>query len=94
MVDIKEVRNDRKETRPPSRYSQGSLLQEMERLGLGTKSTRHDIIQKLYDPQVYSTGNDLVPTLSGLAVVNALEKHAKIVTASRIPPSWRRTWTP
>ncbi len=83
MVDIKEVRNDRKETRPPSRYSQGSLLQEMERLGLGTKSTRHDIIQKLYDRK-YVNGNDLVPTLSGLAVVNALEKHAKIVTESRM----------
>jgi len=83
IVDIKEVRNDRKDTRPPSRYSQGSLLQEMEKLGLGTKSTRHDIIQKLYDRK-YVNGNDLVPTLAGLVVVNALEKHAKIVTESRM----------
>src|SRR5207247_2709695 len=35
------LREDR--TKPPGRYSEGSLLQEMERLGLGTKSTRHEI---------------------------------------------------
>ncbi|MCI4365893.1 MAG: DNA topoisomerase, partial [Thermoplasmata archaeon] len=32
------------QTRPPRRYTQGSLIQEMERLGLGTKSTRHDVV--------------------------------------------------
>ena len=83
QVQVKEVGCERKETRPPSRYSQGTLLQEMEKLGLGTKSTRHDIIQKLYDRK-YVDGNDLVPTLSGMAVVNALQKHAKIVTESRM----------
>jgi DNA topoisomerase-1 len=82
-VRVLEVGCERKETRPPSRYSQGTLLQEMERLGLGTKSTRHEIIQKLYDRK-YVSGNDLVPTLSGVAVVNALERHAKIVTESRM----------
>jgi len=82
-VLIKEVGCERKETRPPARYSQGSLLQEMEKLGLGTKSTRHDIIQKLYDRK-YVNGNDLVPTLSGVAVVSALQKHAEIVTESRM----------
>jgi DNA topoisomerase-1 len=83
VVEVKEVGCERKETRPPNRYSQGTLLQEMEKLGLGTKSTRHDIIQKLYDRK-YVNGNDLIPTLAGLAVVNALEKHAKIVTESRM----------
>jgi len=82
-VALKEVLCDRKETRPPNRFSQGTLLQEMEKLGLGTKSTRHDIIQKLYDRK-YVNGNDLIPTLSGVAVVSALEKHAKIVTESRM----------
>jgi len=48
-VDVVGVGVETKETQPPRRYSQGTLLQEMEKLGLGTKSTRHDIIQKLYD---------------------------------------------
>ncbi len=30
----------KKQTEPPARYSQGKLIQEMEKLGLGTKSTR------------------------------------------------------
>jgi DNA topoisomerase-1 len=71
--------SEKKMTQPPSRYSQGSLIQEMERLALGTKSTRHDIIQKLYDRK-YVEGNDLVPTASGIAVAEALTKHAQIVT--------------
>ena len=38
-----------KETQPPSRISQGKLVEMMEERGLGTKATRPDIIQKLYD---------------------------------------------
>lgn len=37
-----------KETQPPARYGQGKLIKIMDELGLGTKSTRHDIISKLY----------------------------------------------
>ena len=78
-IDVLSVELEKKMTQPPRRYSQGSLIQEMERLGLGTKSTRHDIIQKLYDRK-YAEGNDLIPTASGIAVVEALNKHAHIVT--------------
>ncbi len=38
-----------KETQPPSRISQGKLIELMEERGLGTKATRAEIIQKLYD---------------------------------------------
>lgn len=83
IVDLLGAGSERKMTQPPSRYSQGSLIQEMERLGLGTKSTRHDIIQKLYDRK-YVEGNDLIPTLSGIAVAESLGKHAQIVTDSKM----------
>ncbi len=82
-TDVIKVEMERLETRPPQRYTQGTLLQEMEKLKLGTKSTRHEIIQKLYDRK-YAIGNDLVPTESGIAVVEALESHAKIVTESKM----------
>jgi DNA topoisomerase-1 len=78
-VDLLSVGSEKKMTQPPARYSQGSLIQEMERLGLGTKSTRHDIIQKLYDRK-YVEGNDLIPTASGVAVAESLIRHAQIVT--------------
>ncbi|MBI5000745.1 MAG: DNA topoisomerase I [Euryarchaeota archaeon] len=66
-------------TRPPNRYSQGNLIQEMERLGLGTKSTRHEIVQKLFERR-YVEGNPLRATEGGIAVVNALETSAEHIT--------------
>ena len=72
-----EVRADR--TRPPARYSEGSLIQEMERLGLGTKSTRHEIVKKLYDRK-FIEGKYPNPTTSGRAVIQALEDHAERIT--------------
>ena len=66
-------------TRPPPRYSEGNLIQEMERLNLGTKSTRHDIIKKLYDRK-FVDGKQIRPTESGRAVIQALEDHADRIT--------------
>ncbi|HXQ79058.1 MAG TPA: DNA topoisomerase I [Thermoplasmata archaeon] len=67
------------QTRPPRRYSQGSLIQEMERLGLGTKSTRHDVLQKLFDRH-YVNQRQLEPTSTGIAVTEALKAHAPVIT--------------
>ncbi len=66
-------------TKPPPRYTQGALIQEMERIALGTKSTRHEIIQKLYDRK-YVEGRSIRPTLPGRALIAALEDHARKVT--------------
>jgi len=71
------------QTKPPNRYGQGSLIQEMERLGLGTKSTRHEIIQKLYE-RGYVRGSPPKPTPSGIAVIEALEEHARTITRARM----------
>ena len=73
-VGLADLREDR--TKPSPRYSEGALIQEMERLGLGTKSTRHDIIKKLYDRK-FVDGKYPRPTTSGRAVVQALEDHAE-----------------
>jgi len=67
------------QTKPPQRYSEGSLIQEMERLGLGTKSTRHEIIKKLYDRK-FVEAKYPKPTTSGRAVIEALEDHAQRIT--------------
>jgi DNA topoisomerase-1 len=82
-IKVLSVQSERRETEPLRRYSQGTLLQEMEKLGLGTKSTRHEIIQKLLDRK-YVAGNDLIPTQSGIAVTNSLEKHAQTITESKM----------
>ena len=76
---IIEAKIERKETKPPKRYTQGSLLAEMEKLGLGTKSTRHEIISKLYQRK-YIKGKTISPTPAGVAVTEALKKGAEIIT--------------
>ncbi|MDH4123197.1 MAG: DNA topoisomerase I [Thermoplasmata archaeon] len=83
VVDVKHLRTKEEETKPPARYSQGTLIQEMERKGLGTKSTRHEIIQKLYDRK-FVHGSRLRPTPIGMAVIVALENHAREVTDEKM----------
>ena len=68
-----------KQTQPPARFSQGKLIQEMERLGLGTKATRHDIIQTLYDRK-YVQNDPTEPTKKGEAVIDALSLYASEIT--------------
>ncbi len=79
VLKVNSVVKTRKETMPPPRWSQGALITEMERLGLGTKATRHTIIQKLYD-RSYIISNPAVPTEIGKIVIVALERHASIIT--------------
>lgn len=79
VVDVRSIAMDESETRPPYRYNQGSLIQEMDRLNLGTKSTRHDIIGKLFSRN-YVQGNQMIPTPSGVALTRSLEKHGGGIT--------------
>jgi DNA topoisomerase I len=62
-----------KETQPPPRLSQGKLVEMMEERGLGTKATRADIIQKLYD-RGYVYGNPPEPSETGIAMYDAFKK--------------------
>ena len=78
-VEIRSMGLVESETKPPYRYNQGSLIQEMDRLQLGTKSTRHDIIGKLYSRN-YVQGNYMIPTPSGIALTKALENHGGGIT--------------
>ncbi len=79
VVLVKHV-VDEKETQPPARYSQGGLIQEMEKVGLGTKATRHAIIQNL-SSRGYMHSDPIVPTDMGMAVADSLKKHAGTISS-------------
>ncbi len=74
-LTVEEKTLDEGATQPPARYSQGKLIEKMEELGLGTKSTRHTIIEGLYE-RGYIMGDPLVPTETGTKVTEALRKYA------------------
>lgn len=78
-LPLRDVVLEEKETNPPPRYSQARLIQAMEELGLGTKSTRHEVISKLLSRR-YVEGSPLRPTLVGFAVTESLENHAALIT--------------
>lgn len=82
-LEIAEAVIESKQTQPPARYSQSHLIRKMEELGLGTKSTRHAIIQNLYD-RGYIHGDPTIPTEMGLAVAEALLKHAERIATPQM----------
>ena len=69
----------RRETQPPGRYGQGRLIELMEQNGLGTKATRHSIIQNLYD-RGYIKNTPVEPTETGVGMVEALSTYADRIT--------------
>nr|EGQ40535.1 MAG: DNA topoisomerase I, archaeal [Candidatus Nanosalinarum sp. J07AB56] len=73
-VQVEEVDLEAKETQPPNRYSQSTIVSEMEDRDLGTKATRADTIQSLYDRD-FIDGGRIEVTRLGLAIVEALEEY-------------------
>ena len=80
VCDVHEMNLEAKQTEPPARYSQGRLIQEMEKRGLGTKSTRASIIQRLYDVK-YLKNDPCEPSQLGMAVIDALTEYAPHITS-------------
>lgn len=79
-IPVHEMRIIEGGTKPPPLFSQGSLLLTMQRLGLGTKSTRHEILDLLFRRQ-YVTGRSIRTTAAGRALVDALTIHGPRVAS-------------
>ncbi len=63
-------------TLPPSRYSEGSLIKELERLGIGRPSTWATVVDLVLSRSYANKrGNALVPTFTAIAVAQLLETH-------------------
>lgn len=79
-LDIEKVEILERKTEPPPRYTQASIIKEMEKRGLGTKATRSEILKTLYDRN-YIIGKSIKVTPLGKAVVKILEKYSpKIIS--------------
>jgi DNA topoisomerase I len=64
------------ETRPPARYTEASLVQKLEELGVGRPSTYASIMTTIQDRgYVFKKSSALVPTFTAFGVVGLLEKH-------------------
>jgi len=64
------------ETRPPARYTEASLVQRLEELGVGRPSTYASIMTTIQDRgYVFKKSSALVPTFTAFGVVGLMEKH-------------------
>ncbi|HTJ80132.1 MAG TPA: type I DNA topoisomerase [Polyangiaceae bacterium] len=64
------------ETQPPARFTEASLVQKLEELGVGRPSTYASILGTITDRgYVWKKGTALVPSFLAFAVVRLLEQH-------------------
>lgn len=75
-LDVVEWLNDKKETQPPPRFTEASLIKELEENGVGRPSTYAQIISTLLDRSyVEKDKKALRPTALGLKVSTFLVEH-------------------
>jgi DNA topoisomerase I len=70
----KETIKHDKQTQPPRRYTQASLIRELENRNLGTKATRAAIIDSLYNRN-YIKNDPIEATELGMETVIVLDKY-------------------
>ncbi|VVB66476.1 Reverse gyrase [Candidatus Gugararchaeum adminiculabundum] len=67
-----------KMTQPPKRYTEASVVQELEKLQLGTKATRASIVETLYK-RGYVEEKQIHVTELGMTVSSVLEKYSPAI---------------
>ena len=83
VITVNDVLMHEKETQPPKRYTPASIIKEMEKRNIGTKSTRSQIVDILYRRN-YTTGKTLEVTPLGLNVVKTLDTYCPEVVSEKL----------
>jgi len=71
---LKSIDNEEKETQPPKRFTPASIISELEKRGLGTKATRADIVESLYQ-RGYINDKSIEATELGMKIETTLDKY-------------------
>jgi DNA topoisomerase-1 len=75
-VDARAVTPQSHATQPPARYTEATLVKELEARGIGRPSTYASILQTIQERgYVWRKGTALVPSWTAFAVVQLLEGH-------------------
>ncbi len=77
-VQVKKIQMWDKETQPPKRYTESSIIKELEKRNLGTKATRANIIDTLVQ-RGYVSGKPLEATELGIRMVGTLSKYCPTI---------------
>ena len=82
-ANIDKVKTEEKETKPPKRFSPASILRELEKRNLGTKATRANILETLYNRN-YIKEKSIQATELGIRLIDSLEKHSPIIIDEKL----------
>ena len=82
-AEIKKSVIEEKMTQPPKRYSPASIISELEKRNLGTKATRANILETLYQ-RGYIKEKSIEATSLGLSLINTLEKNSPIIIDEKL----------
>ncbi len=82
-----ELSSEEKETQPPKRYTQASIIKEMENLSLGTKATRALILDAIYQRK-YIDGIQVKATPLGIKLIQTLEKYSPEIIDEKLTKSF------
>ncbi|MFH1399851.1 MAG: DNA topoisomerase I [Candidatus Woesearchaeota archaeon] len=74
-IAVREITKLAKQTQPSKRYTQASLIKELEKRNLGTKATRANIIDTLFQ-RGYISGRPIEASKLGIIIVDTLQKYA------------------
>ena len=75
-VDARTLEPAGHATQPPARFTEASLVRQLETLGVGRPSTYATIMTTIQDRgYVWKKGTALVPTFTAFSVINLLERH-------------------
>jgi len=80
---IEKSRIEEKETQPPHRFTPASIITELEKRNLGTKATRANIIETLYDRN-YVKEQSITATPLGISLIETLEKYSPIIIDEKL----------
>jgi len=80
---------EEKKTEPPKRYSQASIIKELEKKSLGTKATRAEIVDTLYRRN-YVTGTAIQVTKLGLEIVKTFQKYAPEILSEEMTKKFEK----
>ncbi|MHC5009562.1 MAG: type I DNA topoisomerase [Planctomycetota bacterium] len=75
-LDVVDLEAQQHTTQPPARFTEASLVKELDKRGIGRPSTWASMIALLLDRNyAFRKGTALVPTFTGFAVVRMLKDH-------------------
>lgn len=81
VLDLKQLYTDQHFTQPPKRYTDSSLVDKLEQLGIGRPTTRIPIVELIQNPKrgyIETEGSQLIPTATAYLVNDLLSEYFEV----------------